>query len=337
MSIRHLNILFTIFLVSIPFQNCHDKNCLNRGCSETKLLLAHVKVCPAGPGFPCPTRCKGCNETRKLLAHYRRCKDMRTKQVGLGRRTGMQPDQSCLVCSLMARYAKSMVDRAKPKNTGTFQRKSLLSSSLDGKFNVEKGLDSFNKSQVNSSPTIPRRTPSMTLMPPPPPRCRSIPSSSATAINMANESFPSPPDPSQFDSHNRGDPSLLGKRVDSKVRIPFPILRNASRKVVTVAGEVMVVPVDPAATTTRRKRTGSYDEWQTRVVKFAPSIITGKQYYLDEPNEEELPASQGDRYSPTRPRSASVGCNENNASSLKPRGYDSIAEDKAGKELFPVD
>jgi len=168
-------------------QNCRLANdsCPHRGCSQTKRLLIHVKSCPAGPNFPCPTQCQGCKETRKLLAHYRRCKDMRMKQVGLGRRSGLQPDQSCLVCSLMARYAKSMLDRssknsAQGKNTAASlsllsSAASLLSSSSDGKFNVERGLANFNHQARVSSPVErpnlgPKRTSSMILMPPTPPR-----------------------------------------------------------------------------------------------------------------------------------------------------------------------
>ncbi|KAL7472181.1 hypothetical protein ACHAXS_012512 [Conticribra weissflogii] len=203
-------------------QSCHlpQDQCPYTNCSETKLILAHVKNCPAGPNFPCPSKCKGCNETRKLLTHYRRCKDMRMKQVGTGRRgTSNSSQQSCLVCSLMARHAKVMMEKHHEHLLQQKQQQKQqvaveycctvgsvyhtvgtprfgsprisLSSSSDGKFNVEKGFASIPNSKVISSTIAAstkdcsssirpspakkkvERSPSMLLMPPPPPRPRS--------------------------------------------------------------------------------------------------------------------------------------------------------------------
>lgn len=326
-------------------QNCRqsEENCPHRGCSETKLLLVHVKTCQAGPNVPCPTQCKGCNETRKLLAHYRRCKDMRMKQVGLGRRSGLQPDQSCLVCSLMARYAKSMMDRTKHGSSpGKNHVSSLLStSSMDGKFNVEKGLTA----------NFPRRTPSMALMPPPPPRCRSVHASSPNKTNFANESFEIPHNPSfpktatvaditdPYSSAKSSftDPSLLGKSVDSSVRVPFPILRHTSREAEAVDVELIV----PGLTTAciPRQRAESYDERHTQYVKFAPTII--KQYYFDDEQKEEEPSvSMPQRSGNTRPRSASLGCNNGNMKPSSARRCETIAEEGVEQHeepLFPND
>lgn len=327
-------------------QNCRqtDGTCPHRGCPETKLLLTHVKTCPAGPDFRCPTRCKGCNETRKLLAHYRRCKDMRMKQVGLGRRSGLQPDQSCLVCSLMARYAKSVMDRTNKNCISQGKNNhvaSLRSSSPDGKFNVGKGLATFpEKETVVSTVKNPKRTPSMTLMPPPPPRCRSTPASPTVELGLAQASSGTPPSPSQFDAiaamSHVSDPSLLSKSVDSNVRIPFPILRH-SRKVVEAADDEMVVPGPVHATFARRQRAESYDEQKTHVVKFAPTIITSKQYYSDGHNEEQpMPPSQNGNNA--RPRSVSLGCNNSNVTLLSTHEGDSIAENGVEKvSIFPMD
>lgn len=325
-------------------QNCRlsKEKCPHRGCSETKLLLVHVKTCPAGPDFPCPTQCRGCNETRKLLAHYRRCKDIRIKQVGLGRRSGLQPDQSCLVCSLMSRYAKSMMDRTKASSQGKSNVASLLSaasflsSSAEGKFSVERSLANFTE-QSRLSPTLKhpaKRSLSMTLMPPPPPRSR----------NSSNESFGSPPSPSTLMqsrivtvaaitdprtlAQNRlSDPSLLGKSVDS-VTVPFPILKQSSRKIEVTDEELGVVIPSPT-----RQRAGSYDERKSRV-KFAPNIITSKQYYFNEQEE------QSDNT--TRPRSAScsnMGHNDSNASLSSTPGCETIAEEQMEHEetVFHMD
>jgi len=318
-------------------QNCRhtEDSCPHRGCAETKLLLVHVKSCAAGPGFPCPVQHKGCNETRKLLAHYRRCKDMRMKQVGLGRRSGLQPDQSCLVCSLMARHAKSMMDRTKNGSQGKNQCQvtSLLSNSpIDPKFNVEKELASFPQ----------QRSPSMTLMPPPPPRSRSILASATILTNFANSSFENPPSPSPkaatvaavADPYSpaTSDPSLLSKSVDSSVKVPFPILRHTSRKV-EAADDELVVP-GHAAARLRRQRAESYDERKNRV-KFAPSLISN-QYYFDEKQGEEEQLS-----TPPRRRSASVGCQDGNTTQHSSPGCcDTIAEEGLEQQeepIFPID
>jgi hypothetical protein len=89
-------------------QNCHSENCPYPQCTETQTLLEHVQSCPVStkPTSPCPTSCKGCNETRKLLAHYHKCKEIRSNQSTTQSKHPQQ--SSCLVCSLMARYAKNV-------------------------------------------------------------------------------------------------------------------------------------------------------------------------------------------------------------------------------------
>jgi len=324
-------------------QNCRlcNDNCPHRGCSETKLLLAHVKSCPAGPGFPCPTQCKGCNETRKLLAHYRRCKDIRMKQVGLGRRSGLQPDSSCLVCSLMARYAKNMMDRScKGSSQGKNNVASLLSSSADGKFNVERGMANFANQSPPSPDEGPRRTLSGYLMPPPPPRSRSALSSSAFNSCSSNESFfVSQPTPSRQKMLSKTiicNPSLLGKSVDSNVKVPFPALKRRAIEV-QPENEELVVPGPIIASCIQRQRAGSYDEHRTRV-KFAPTVIASTKYYFDEQGEEQSEQSMNK----VRPRSASCSnmtCNDSDA--MPPSGHEceTIAEEGVDREqsIFTMD
>jgi len=101
----------------IHAQGCRlgPDRCPHRGCAETKRLLLHIKTCPAGPGFSCPVR--GCDSARKLLAHYRRCRDIRARQAA-GRclkPPGQQQQHVCLVCSLMARHAKTLLDGSNKK------------------------------------------------------------------------------------------------------------------------------------------------------------------------------------------------------------------------------
>ncbi len=175
-------------IISTHHKNCRLPNCPHRGCTDTKPLLLHVKICIAGPNFPCPAKYKGCNEARKLMAHYRKCKDVRSRQqqqtTGLvGRQLHRPTDQgSCLVCSLMARYAKSMMERtaaishhdnnlsSQLKNdhsTAATTTTTITSSIIDGKvITDENGLANF----ATHHPFHPKRSPSMTLMPPPPPR-----------------------------------------------------------------------------------------------------------------------------------------------------------------------
>ncbi|KAL7552996.1 hypothetical protein ACHAWF_016240 [Thalassiosira exigua] len=307
-------------------QNCRlpAGTCPHRGCAECRLLLVHVKTCPAGPGFPCPT--KGCRETRTLLAHYRRCKDLRAKQVGLGRRAG-STDRSCLVCSLVARYARSAADKT-CRGVRNGDASSVLSSSRDGKFSVERGLPHF------ADPL--RRTPSMTLMPPPPPRARPV-----------HQILGSSPSPSQLLYSNAAtvaaatdllalrterDSSSLSKSLDGTGTVPFPILRCANSE--GIREEELVVPC-PVASKVGRQRAESYDERKSRV-KFSPTVSS--KYYFDDAEDEQhdsLPLRVT-----SRPRSASCSnmvCNSSDPT-LSP-GCDTIAEESMEHEgqVFPMD
>lgn len=336
-------------------QNCRQPKgtCSHRGCDDTKLLLVHVKSCPAGPNFPCPCSFKGCNETRKLLAHYRRCKDLRLKQVGLGRRNnGMQLDQSCLVCSLMARYAKTMVDRHRSQGVGrSSNAASLLTDALSSsfgstsaKFNVEKDFASFSTQEVDDTTRTTQvqkpclgRSPSAQLMPPPPPR----PSTADLNVCNSNESIGSPPTQSLL-MHSRAvkiaaitdpeseeslsDPVMLGKSVDSSVPMaPFSILKKSSKEGPLV--EDLVVPAP------RRVRAESYDE--RKVVKFATTVSS--RHYYPAPQQEHfiVPNPLADNNT-GRPRSAS--CDTVNQKVLtSPSSMHSINEGEEYEEVFPMD
>jgi len=50
---------------------------------------------------------KGCDSARKLLNHYKRCRDARAQQAAQSKTA---KPHVCLVCSLMARHAKTFVD-----------------------------------------------------------------------------------------------------------------------------------------------------------------------------------------------------------------------------------
>lgn len=289
-------------------QNCRMHKCSHRGCGETRLLLLHVKSCSVGSvTHPCPTCVRGCHETRRLLAHYRRCKDIRTKQVGLGRRSLVQPDHPrgssststsfCLVCSLVARYAKGILERTSNSGGCITQGKgsSLLSSSLDGKFNIERGLSHFDNHQaLRLFPRIERTNPSMTLMPPPPPRYGSCPSEPSQLTVTTHPS-------SQPRALSDSSSILLDKCVDASVgRKTYPILRRPREQMELDSDHELMLPGSDLSFS-RRLRAGSYDERQTTRVKFDPGIVdhcdmqTGEDDWRGRPRSASCSNSNGNR------------------------------------------
>lgn len=256
----------------------------------------------------------------------------------------MQPDQSCLVCSLMARYAKTMVDRHRSQGVGrSSNAASLLTDALSSsfgstsaKFNVEKDFASFSTQEVDDTPRTNRvqkpclgRSPSAQLMPPPPPRCNS------------NESIGSPPTQSLL-MHSRAvkiaaitdpeteeslsDPVMLGKSVDSSVPMaPFSILKKSSKEGPLV--EDLVVPAP------RRVRAESYDE--RKVVKFA-TTVSSRHYYPAPQQEHFIVPNPLANKNTGRPRSASFDT-VNHKVLPSPSSMHSIVEGEEYEEVFPMD
>ena len=291
-------------------QNCQISNCHHRGCSETKTLLVHVHSCHT-------TNCliKGCNETKKLLGHYTKCKSLRD----------INENHSCLVCSLMARYAKSMLEREGGEDV---QCKLVVNSS--------GGSGEEQKQQAAQH----NRQSSMTLMPPPPPRlatqqtpiksCSTLPqhpsevvqaepmSSKLTALAKVAAVL-SPNVPSVNTSYMRSTSLQLGKSYDSSVSTtssPFSILKqgiNGTTSVSRLEDEVMasISPdesseqlVIPTGNNNRRRpRAESFDERKTRV-KFAPGVTTA-YFNAESPLPYAHYEQQPQLSSPNRPRSAS--------------------------------
>lgn len=164
------------------FTLLHAKNCKlgpnmcpHPGCPEAKLMFLHLKTCHSDSGAVCPSSYKGCVDARKLLAHYRRCRDIRSRQAANQIKTNQHV---CLVCSLVARNAKTSLDRsrsASPK--GTTSRKHTLPSLKQSsnqapslqKLSVRPRSVSFSavarESSFSKESSIPLKT-----MPPPPPR-----------------------------------------------------------------------------------------------------------------------------------------------------------------------
>ena len=266
----------------------------------------------------------------------------------------MQPDQSCLVCSLMARYAKTMVDRHRSQGVGrSSNAASLLTDALSSsfgstsaKFNVEKDFASFSTQEVDDTPrTTTRvqkpclgRSPSAQLMPPPPPR---LSTADLNACN-SNENIGSPPTQSSL-MHSRAvkiaaitdpeseeslsDPVMLGKSVDSSVPMaPFSILKKSSSKEGPLV-EDLVVPAP------RRVRAESYDE--RKVVKFATTVSSRHYYPVPQQEHFIVPNPLADKNT-GRPRSAS--CDTVNQKVLpSPSSMHSIVEGEEYEEVFPMD
>lgn len=129
--------------------------CAQTGCAEAKLLYLHMKICAAGPGAACPTRHKGCNDARKLLTHYRKCREIRARQAGQYPKT---QQHACLVCTLVARHAKSMFDvtpspvQRRPNRKHTI---TSMSNALDGRLSFQSPASGYSMlpSPPPNSPT----------------------------------------------------------------------------------------------------------------------------------------------------------------------------------------
>ena len=140
--------------------------CSHGGCQEAKLLHLHIKTCAAGTGFDCPSNYSGCDTARKLLAHYHRCRMSRVRQAGQlsSRRDAGQ--QQCLLCSLVARQARNMLDDGPVKLSSS-------NSSSSAKTSLKRPLAATSvtldvPTKVIGEPIA--ATKEDEFMPPPPPR-----------------------------------------------------------------------------------------------------------------------------------------------------------------------
>jgi hypothetical protein len=94
------------------------------------MMHLHLKTCSATGSTkgPCPTHYHGCDQARKLLAHHRQCKSARHSSMSsstssslrngtllsASRRSGSfdsQPAAHCLICSFVARQARTLLER----------------------------------------------------------------------------------------------------------------------------------------------------------------------------------------------------------------------------------
>jgi hypothetical protein len=128
-----------------------------------KTLLLHVKYCPSNSDHTtCPEQIQGCTQARKLLAHYRRCREIRSLKrtsyhtnhstLSLNSALSSSSHSPCLICSLLARHARNVMESTSAAST--------LAS-----------IGSSPPPTVTSS-CLPITLTSSRSMPPPPPRPR---------------------------------------------------------------------------------------------------------------------------------------------------------------------
>lgn len=180
------------------------RGCAHTGCKEAKLLLLHLKMCPAGNSFDCPTKHRGCEQGRKLLAHYKRCKSIRAKQLAQSnmRRDAVQ-QHVCLVCSLVARQARSVLDIKPPSRSNSTSSGSVASASSSATVRKMASRRVVSSFMLDSSNRV-VQMPSPKMMPPPPPRAKGP--SDADLVALGGQSHGS-------SSHHNGLPSPPGSEV----------------------------------------------------------------------------------------------------------------------------
>lgn len=188
-----------------------------------------MKTCSAGPGVSCPTQHKGCDDARKLLAHYRRCREIRARQNGQTGQPSKVKQHVCLVCTLVARHAKGMLDRTKaisPRKPNSKHVISALTPQLMGprsnspiRSSVKQAAASLTLSVDGALLPLPGSSTTPMQMPPPPPRLPQISKgmgASKTYVSPAIQSqiqsmdYSLPSTSSQAD-----DSSMLGKSLDT--------------------------------------------------------------------------------------------------------------------------
>lgn len=198
-------------LLIVCFQNCVlAGKCPHAGCQEAKLMHLHLKTCPAGSGFSCPTHHHGCDPARKLLEHHRRCKHLRSRQPGVvSCRRDLSQHQHCLICSFVARQARTVLERGSGKS-------SLSRSVSPARKHFSKQCVSFVVNVHDGFSEMPFPAPGSALkMPPPPPRELYVLSESSGALTPLTPA--SSPEPMLL---SEPDAASILCSLDSQARLP---------------------------------------------------------------------------------------------------------------------
>lgn len=161
-------------------KSCSTNQCHYSGCVEAKRLLLHIKTCPANGEVACPSGHNGCQQSRKLLNHYRKCREERARQRRQARLS--QPNNFCLICTLLARHDKTISENSlaisSPLLQSNHQKRNTqpsnsLSSSFDKIYSPQVARRKARSKSVQFD--LHRETKSAdspSAMPPPPPRSR---------------------------------------------------------------------------------------------------------------------------------------------------------------------
>jgi hypothetical protein len=308
-----------------------------------------------GNGNACPHNFNGCQQSRKLLAHHHKCRELRAKQAG--RRTKAS-QHVCLVCSLVARQAKNVLEGV--------TRKCNLKKQVIASFTLTDTIP----------PTLHRRD-SNAAMPPPPPRHPGL-------VNIPLWQSPSSPEHSLFEgvacdcptsrnqlmlfsevvaaastpNDSQESREVLGKSLDSS-KIPFlalaaSALQNLKRTSPNGESETIASP--------RRSRAESYDERALHRPHDPNSLRNGNLHMHVDPtlefdlksevstrnrNGEDVELTNVGR----RTRSASLGmlasaclafdaCGsipEEDSTVMQIEGSDKLETQSCGETMFPMD
>jgi hypothetical protein len=173
-----------------------------------------MKTCSAGPGASCPTHHKGCDDARKLIAHYRRCREIRARQTG---QPAKVQQHVCLVCTLVARQAKGVLDRTRSISPRKPNSKHVISAATPQLMRPR----STSPNRSSGKQPVPLSEPSTApmQMPPPPPRLPQLSNGMG-----APKTYVSPATQSQIQSMDYSisstsspayDSSMLGKSLDT--------------------------------------------------------------------------------------------------------------------------
>jgi len=322
--------------VLIHAQNCNigGDRCPHKGCVEAKRVLLHLKTCPAETcAQACPSNYNWCHQARKLLSHYQKCREIRAKQAGMGRRPKNQ-QHACLVCSLVARHARNVLEIPSRKTGG---KKQVIAS-----FTLAKDADIDSQDNHRES---------QFAMPPPPPRQRITknrqPSNSDLSSSDELVSYHSQP------PRNRNqlmlfsevaaaaapphigdpfDPSVLTENLDDK-RSPFLTFAASALQDLRRASpgaEDLVEESKVHCRSVRRSRAESYDE---RALKQKPAQFepVDPTIELDLKGEQDIGAEVvlGGEKIVRRARSASLGILASACISHESNNCDTIVEENA--------
>jgi len=202
-------------------------------------------VCPAGEGFPCPTGHRGCDQARKLLGHYRRCRKSRARQAGQHpsrRDASQQNSTTCLVCSLVARQARSLLETRSSSslNCSTKSASSQTRSSLS---TCSSASSSGTKSRSSVSPTPVKKASGRRIV-------------ASFMLDGDNVVMPPPPSPrTSSESEMPPPPSRNGVVGHHSAPLPAPTYVNTTQG--RGGGMAPPMPVIPKTTSPDHPLTGA--------------------------------------------------------------------------------